>query len=588
MESKTKYVWDLSKLCKDDADFEKKFKQAQKLSQQFSKFEGKLGNKQALFEYLTLDDQFDDIIEPVYRYVMANLSTDVSNAHFKGFMQQLEAFDSNLGVQTAFVLPELLSLSDQFFDDVINDPKFLPWRFSFLNLKKQKQHVLTKEQEQVVSALGPTESSAYETFKSCCYADINFGTVLDSLGKQHELTRSNYSKIMQNPDQTLRKNAQQRYFDTYEKHLNTLTTTLVSQVQKNICYAKLYKYPSVLDRTLFANNMDRSFYDNLLSKTLKFVDLNKNFSNLVAKLIKKQYNLTKLMQYDLGLPLGKKPDDISFEQLVELTKKSLQPLGEDYQKLVQRAIDERWVDVMPSKNKESGAWCADCYGTTPIIMLNFEGEVDDQFVHEVGHGIRDLLCAQNNPRSGTGSAIFIEETYSTVNQTFFARYLIDNAKDKNEKIYFLVEYLSTLFSYVVGSTTDSVVEDRVYQMVENNEPINKDIVLNFAKQQYQKTWTDEVLDRFTPVRTISMMHYYSAPYYVWQYACGQLNANFIVNKIQQNPSFVKKYFEFIKAGSMYPLDMLKLVDIDYKKDDVFDEFEAELKLRLAQLEELLN
>ena len=333
--------------------------------------------------------------------------------------------------------------------------------------------------------------------------------------------------------------------------------------------------------------MDRSFYNNLTSKALELIGLNKKYNNLVAKLIKKQYNIKTLHEYDMSLPLGKKPKDVSFEEMVAITKKSLAPLGEGYLAEVQRSIDERWIDVLPQKNKDSGAWSADCYGKTPIVLLNFEGELDDTFAHEIGHAIRAEWAQKQNSRSGTGSSLFIEETYSTVNQTLFARYLIDNAKNKQEKIYYLSEYLHTLFSYVVNSVIDSVVEDEIYKKVSNNEPLNKDVILNFAKEQYKKTWNSEVKKRHTPVRTISMFHYYSVPYYVWQYACGQLNANFIVNRIEKDPTFVKKYFEFIKSGSRYPLDMLKIVDIDYSKDDVFNEFREEIEKRILQLQKLL-
>lgn len=587
METKINYTWDLTKYCKDDNEFNKKFEEIKEFSKKFPAYEGKLSNKQKLFEYLTLEDQLEDLIDPVARYVFASLSINNADPHFLGLEQKMDAFFSDFGVKTAFVMPELLALPDKFFDEIIADKKFLPWRFAFLNMKEQKKHVLTKEQEMVVSMLEQTASSPYKIFQSCCYVDVKFGNILDSKGKEHELTITNYVKLLQNEDATLRKNALNRYYEVYDYYLNTLSTALVSQVQKNICYAKLYKYNSVLDRSFSAYKMDRKFYDNLLTKVLNFVDLNKRFNNLSAQLIKKQYNIKNLTEYDLNLPLGKKPGNVTFEQVVETTKKSLAPLGEDYVNKVQQAIDERWVDVLPSKQKDSGAWCADCYGKTPIILLNFEGEMDNQFVHEIGHGLRDVMCAQNNPRSGTGSAIFIEETYSTVNQTLFARYLIDNAKSKDEKIYYLTEYLGTLFHYVVNSVLDSVVEDKLYNLVENNEPINKDVILNFAKEQYSKTWNDEVKQRHLSVRTISMMHYYSAAYYVWQYAAGQLNANFIVNRIEKDPKFVEKYFKFVKAGSMYPLDMLKLVDIDYSKDDIFDEFEKEIKKRIKQLKDLL-
>ena len=68
-----------------------------------------------------------------------------------------------------------------------------------------------------------------------------------------------------------------------------------------------------------------------------------------------------------------------------------------------------------------------------------------------------------------------------------------------------------------------------------------------------------------------------------------LNANFSANKILENPDeFVPKYLKFLSAGSMYPLDMLKIVDIDYDQSDVFNAMKTELLKRIEQLNNLLN
>lgn len=588
MKTKINYSWDLTKFCEDENDFNKLFNQLEKLAQNIPTFEGKLNNKVELKKFFELEEELEKISEKLGIYSTCSLAVDQSNTKFIGLRQKLSDLGAKIGALSAFSTPEILGQTDEWFDQMIAEKSLLPWHFNLKQLKTQKAHVLTKEQEVVLSVLSPTFGSAHNIFNSCSVVDVDLGEVEDSLGKKHKLTRTNYSKLMQNVDEVLRHNALNRFYEVYGKYVNTLSSTLIAQAQSNVCLSKLYKYKSVLDESFAGDNIDRTFYDSLINGALKFTKQNQEYNNLIAQLIKKQYSIKNLTEYDLGLPVGKKPEDVSFEEMLEVTKKSLSILGPNYVNMVQNSINQRWVDVLPRKNKESGAWTLEYKYGTPVVMLNFEGELDDVFAHEIGHALRFVECAKNNFPSGVGSSIFIEETFSTVNQTLFARYLIDNAKTKEEKIYHLVEYLSTMFSYVVGASIDSLCEDEIYKRIENNLPISKDVILDFEKQQYEKILNTVVKKRHQTLRSITMPHYYFEAYYVWQYACGQLNANFIVNKIEQHKGFVEKYFEFMKAGSMYPLDMLKIVGIDYAKNDVFVEFEKEINKRLAQLKELLK
>lgn len=589
MENK-KRKWDLTKFCKNQEDFDEKIKQIEQQYPQLANFKGKLNDKKLLKEYLTLDDKMLDMVDRVAEWAHLHIMADVTDAAQRNNMQKVESLFARIGECQSYVMPELLSQSDQFFDDVIADDNFVAWRHSFRVLKKQKAHILTTEQEQLLSTLSPIMSNFSQIFQSCMYSDVQFGEILDENGNKHELTKTNYRNFLQNTDRVLRKNANERYYQKHEQYFNTLATNLVAQVQRNVIMSKIYKYNSVLEQTLVGNNMDVSFYQNFVKRTQPLFKLNKEYNNLKIELIKKQYNLNDLYEYDLGLPVGKKDDKISFEQGFEIVKKVLKVLGDEYLSVVQRAVDENWIDVYPDKFKQSGGFTSGMYKISPVILMNWENQLDDvyTFIHELGHAVRQVYCDNNNYREGAEAPMFIEETFSTVNQNLMYRYLVDNEKDKDKKIYYLCEYLDSLFSYGVGSIQDSMCEDEIYRRVAQEMPADKDTILNFANDVYKQTQADNILGRHIPGRTITMFHYYNLSYYVWQYSFGVINSNMIVNKIQQDPKFVEKYLNFVKAGSMYPLDMLKIVDIDYSNDTPFKEMEKELTLRINQLKELIN
>ena len=585
-----KYKWDTSQYCKDQAEFESRLEYIKQTYPKVESFKGKLNDKPKLLEYLKLSDELSDVIEKIANWVQCGLSIDVTDSTQQNNMQRLEILDSKIGQSQAFVMPEILGLPDEFFDDIIADPQFLPWKHTFKVLKTQKLHTLNAEQEKIVATLAPVGNSFSKIFESCMYSDVNLGEIFDSKGNTHKLTKTNYSNILQSPDRVLRKNALERYFSTYGNYLNTMAQNLIAQVQRNIILADLYKYDSVLVKSFSGDNISKEFYNNFIKNAMPLFKLNKEFNNIKAKAIKKQYNIEKLEEYDLGLPLGKKCKDISYEQGFEITKNAVSVLGEDYIQILNQALTQRWVDVYPDKHKNTGGFCTSAHNCHPLVLVNWENSLSDVYTisHELGHAVRAVYCDKHNYREGLQAPMFIEETFSTINQTLMYRYLIDNETDIDTKIYYLYEYLSTTFSYVVGSVQDSLCEDNIYSCVSKGLPIDTKSILKYADEVYAKTRNDEVKTAHAPIRSLTMIHYYSVPYYVWQYSCGVINANFIVNRIQKDKNFVQKFKQFASAGSMYPLDMLKLVDIDYSTDAPFKEIEEELTYRLNQLKELLN
>lgn len=61
--------------------------------------------------------------------------------------------------------------------------------------------------------------------------------------------------------------------------------------------------------------------------------------------------------YDMYVPVVENVDlKLEYEDAFRLVKEGLQPLGDDYVALLQRAFDERWIDVMETDNKRSGAY----------------------------------------------------------------------------------------------------------------------------------------------------------------------------------------------------------------------------------------
>src|SRR5262245_58488288 len=75
------------------------------------------------------------------------------------------------------------------------------------------------------------------------------------------------------------------------------------------------------------------------------------------------------------------------EEAEALVRDAVQPLGDAYVATLRKAYASRWVDLMPSTGKRSGAYSQDTYGVHPYQLQSFGGQYDDvsTLAHESGH-----------------------------------------------------------------------------------------------------------------------------------------------------------------------------------------------------------
>ena len=74
------------------------------------------------------------------------------------------------------------------------------------------------------------------------------------------------------------------------------------------------------------------------------------------------------------------------------------PLGPDYTASLQRAFNERWIDLFPTEGKRSGAYSnGGAYDVHPYMLLNYNGKYNDvsTLAHELGPHDAELLLEQD-------------------------------------------------------------------------------------------------------------------------------------------------------------------------------------------------
>ena len=168
-----------------------------------------------------------------------------------------------------------------------------------------------------------------------------------------------------------------------------------------------------------------------------------------------------------------------YAEAVDIVKKALSVLGQDYLDMVTKAIDNNWIDVYPTKNKDTGGCNVDIYGLNSHILLNYEGTFSDvsTLAHELGHAMHAHFSQSNQPYEYCGTNIFLAEIASTTNEVILKKYMLQNAKSDDEKIYILQEYIGLIMGALFSQVMFSEFEDYAHKLVEHEEPITKELLL---------------------------------------------------------------------------------------------------------------
>ncbi|MDE6001505.1 MAG: hypothetical protein K2G96_04205, partial [Clostridia bacterium] len=261
-EVKQQYKWKTEDIFSSDADWEKSYlKVGEGIS--FSQYSVKLGDKKLLLEFLKKNDEVLKNLELLAVYANLKHDEDSRVAKYTAYDAKVETLFSKYASAVSFFEPEMAQLDDKYLQSLIEDKSFSDYDYQIKRIKEGKRHVLSTEQEKIVSMLGETFSTFRETFSMIDNVDFPFPEI-EWEGKKIKLTHGMYGIIMQAGDRDKRREAYEKYYAAYKSLINAITSTYYGNIKKNVFLSKLYKFDSCLAQALFSEDVDKKVYDTLL------------------------------------------------------------------------------------------------------------------------------------------------------------------------------------------------------------------------------------------------------------------------------------------------------------------------------------
>ncbi|MDR7236756.1 oligoendopeptidase F [Neobacillus drentensis] len=556
--------WNLADIYSDIKKWEEDYLLIEKMAANLNQYDGNIQDGHSLYQYLKQREELSYTFNKIYAYAMLSVDENTRDSQTQSHLDRAKQLSVKVSAATSFFMPYLLSLDEETLKAYISAEKELDYFAEDLwESFRYKQHVLTKEQEAVLSQLGEALSTPGNIFGMMNNADIKFGEVTSENGDRVELTRGMYSKLIEDTDREKRREAYKAYYQPYLQLKNSIAATLSAAIKNNVTTAKIRRYPSALEKALFGDKVPKEVYENLIKTTKDNIGPLHHYS----RIRKEKLELDELRQYDMSVPLvGGVKQVISYEEAYDTMCKALAPLGEDYIHILKEFKTARYLDVRETPGKRSGAYNLGIYGVHPYILLNHQDDLDSLFtlVHECGHGVHSRLSSQYQPQITARYSIFVAEVASTVNEVLLINYLLNNEQNpdvrKHLVNHFIDQFKGTYFTQVMFAE----FEMKTHEMAEKGLPLNVEVFNQTYETLFREYNGDEVIfDEEVKFGWSRIPHFYR-PFYVYKYATGFASAIHLATKILEgDQETLTSYLEFLKSGSSdYPLELLKKTGVD--------------------------
>ena len=549
----------------------------------FSEYIGKLSSKEVFLACMQKQEKVSRVLDKLSVYAMMKHDEDTKNATYDALLSKVTTLGVNLSANTSFIVPELTALSDEQLNDFISDEKLSDYDYFLKTILKEKSHVLSDNEEKLLALSSESLSSFREIFTKIDNADLPLTDVVYK-NEKIPLSHGSYGAIMHSEDRALRKKTFVQYYKSYVSLLNTISATYYGSVKKDVFYAKAKKYGSALEKALSIEDVNKIVYENLINSVEQALPSLHKYIREKKRIL----GYKKMYMYDMYVPLVEGAElKLEYEQAYDLVVEGLGVLGKEYQDLLLKAKNERWIDVYESNGKRSGAYSVAVYDTHPYVLLNYTKTTHDIFTiaHELGHSLHSYFSNKSQCYAKADYKIFVAEVASTVNEVLLIRHMLNKEKDKKVRKYLLSYLLEMIRTTLFRQTQFAEFEHFTHTSVEKGIPLTKENMsekyLMLNKKYYGKAIAEDDYIKYEWAR---IPHFYRA-FYVYKYATGIISALAIVDRIlSEGQNAIDDYFKFLSSGgSNGPVELLKIagINLESKKpfisafkvfDDTLEEF----------------
>jgi len=592
-----RFKWNLTHIFPDWPAWQTAFAELETKIAAYAALQGTLAQgADRLLAAMKLSDEVGQLSYKVWYFTSLKYDEDQRNNPINAKRQEVQILFAKAGQATAWFEPEVLKIPLVTVQRWMTEsPELAVYRFAIEDLYRRQEHVLDEKGEHLLSLSSRLSSAPYDAYGALSTADLKHPTLTLSTGGEVTLSYGQYRAILAtNRRQADRAAAFTTYHTLFGTNVNTYASLYNAVLQRDWFHAQARGYASTLEAALHGNNIPTTVVENLIETTKAggTAPLQR-----YHRLRKRVLGLETYHSYDATVPLVDFDRKYPYEHVLEWLPKSVAPLGPAYQRQMQDVLAGEWIDVFENPGKRSGAYAAPVYGVHPYMLLNHNDTLDAVFTlaHEMGHSMHTLLSNAHQPFVYSNYEIFVAEVPSTLNEAFFLEYMLAQATDEQERIVLLTHAIDGIVGTFYTQVMFADYELQAHRLVEEGHPVTAD-ALSDIYVNLLKTYHGDALDYddLQGVTWARIPHFFSTPYYVYQYATcfassAKLMKRLTVGSDADRAAAVERYLTLLESGgSDHPIPLLQRAGVDLSKPETVRAVVDQLDALVTKLERELT
>ena len=591
----TKETWKLEDLYSSDQAWNKT---KEELAGQFDKvleYQGKLGESAAeLLACLDFNSRLSKEFARLHNYAAMKADQDTRDSNYLAMRQETEQLATDYSAKASFIEPEIARMDKSAIDDFIAaKPGLKVYQMYLYDIQRTKEHTLSEKEEKILaqtSLIAEAPSSIYAILSD---AELPYPEVELSDGEAALLNKAGYARYRAVPNRADREAVFETFWKVFKDFRRTFGVQLYSNVKKNMFYARTRGYKSSLESALDKNNIPTEVYMALIENVNNNLDSFHRYLNLKKKML----GVDTLKYSDIYAPVVKGIDlKYTYDEARKLVIDAARPLGMSYMRIVEKALDNRWVDVHPTPGKRAGAYSnGSAYDVHPYILLNYNGQYDDvsTLAHELGHAMHSYYSNKEQPYPTADYSTFVAEVASTFNEALLIDKMLKEIKDDDVRLSLLMNYLDGIKGTVFRQTQFAEFELLIHEKAERGEPLTGDTLSELYGDILRKYYGHDKgvchIDELYTVEWAYIPHFYY-DFYVYQYSTSFTASTALCEKVlSKEEGAADKYIEFLSAGgSKYPIDLLREAGVDMTTAEPFEKTMAVMNRTMDEIEAILE
>jgi len=483
-------------------------------------------------------------MEHLGAYIYSNVSTNTRDEQAQALLSEIETTEARARPLLARFAdwvkalgPEALAAASPLAADHVGP---------LLRLAARAEHQMSEAEEGLYAELSTTGSSSWARLQ---------GDVTSQLTAEVDLPTGRTTMPMPavrglatDSDVAVRRAAYDAELEAWPKVATSCAAALNAIKGEANIVNRRRGWESPLDASLFGNSVSRKTFDAMQSAIDASLPKFRSWMRTKARLHGHDGGLP---WWDLMAPLPVAPGRISWEEGVGIVRTAFSSYSTALAGLVDRAVDEQWIDAAPREGKVGGAFCMSFVGDRSLVLLNWSGSVDSAqtTAHELGHAYHNTQLAHRTALQ-KHVPMALAETASIFCETLVVEEGLSRMENEDRLALLDVDLIGST-QVVVDIRSRLLFETEVFARRQRRTlGVNE---LNEMMREAQAQAYGDGLDQSTahPYMWLLKGHYYGSHYYNWPYTYGLLFGLGLFAQYRLDPEkFQSGYDELLSRAGM--------------------------------------